>query len=84
MTVHAATENHGIWFRRTDVIGVDAMVPARWDAVRPTALCTKIENPDGTVVSTIEHNGRACWLWHYQCVDRVGRAGSADHGWQLG
>ena len=55
MTVHAATENHGIWFRRTDVIGVDAMVPARWDAVRPTALCTKIENPDGTVVSTIEH-----------------------------
>lgn len=55
MTVHPATENHGIWFRRTDVIGVDALVPALWDAVRPTALCTRIENLDGTEVSTIEH-----------------------------
>ncbi len=55
MTVHAASPNHGIWFRRMDVIGVDAMVPALWDAVNPTPLCTKIENKDGVVVSTIEH-----------------------------
>lgn len=55
MTVHAASAGHGIWFRRSDVTGVDAMVPARWDAVNPTPLCTKIENADGTVVSTIEH-----------------------------
>ncbi|MEP5154430.1 UDP-3-O-acyl-N-acetylglucosamine deacetylase [Planktotalea sp.] len=55
MTVHAAARNHGIWFRRTDVIGQDALVPARWDAVNPTPLCTKIENADGVVVSTIEH-----------------------------
>jgi UDP-3-O-[3-hydroxymyristoyl] N-acetylglucosamine deacetylase len=55
MSVHAASPNHGIWFRRTDVVGVDAMVPALWDAVNPTPLCTKIENQDGTVVSTIEH-----------------------------
>ncbi|WP_375267264.1 UDP-3-O-acyl-N-acetylglucosamine deacetylase [Planktotalea sp.] len=55
MAVHAASPNHGIWFRRMDVVGVDAMVPARWDAVSPTPLCTKVENQDGIVVSTIEH-----------------------------
>jgi len=46
MTVHAASANHGIWFRRTDVVGADPLVPARWDAVNPTPLCTKIENQE--------------------------------------
>ncbi|MGH1577641.1 UDP-3-O-acyl-N-acetylglucosamine deacetylase [Planktotalea sp.] len=55
MTVNAATVNHGIWFLRTDSVGGDALVPARWDAVNPTPLCTKIENADGISVSTIEH-----------------------------
>jgi UDP-3-O-[3-hydroxymyristoyl] N-acetylglucosamine deacetylase len=55
MTVHAAAVNHGIWFKRLDVVDVDALVPARWDAVHPTPLCTKIHNIDGVVVSTIEH-----------------------------
>lgn len=36
-------------------MGKDALVPARWDAVNPTPLCTKIENENGTTVSTIEH-----------------------------
>ncbi len=55
MTVHAAAANHGIWFKRLDVVDADALVPARWDAVHPTPLCTKIQNLDGVVVSTIEH-----------------------------
>ncbi len=55
MNVHAANASHGIWFRRTDITDADPLVPARWDAVNPTPLCTKIKNADGTVVSTIEH-----------------------------
>jgi UDP-3-O-[3-hydroxymyristoyl] N-acetylglucosamine deacetylase len=55
MTVRPASANHGIWFRRTDVIGRDAMVPATWDAVTPSRLCTVIENGAGVSVSTIEH-----------------------------
>ncbi len=55
MVVRPASANHGIWFRRTDVIGRDAMVPAIWDAVTPSRLCTVIENAAGISVSTIEH-----------------------------
>ena len=55
MTLHAAGANHGIWFRRLDEVTSDPLVPARWDAVNPTPLCTKIENADGVTVSTIEH-----------------------------
>lgn len=55
MTVRPASANHGIWFRRTDVIGRDAMVPAVWSAVTPSRLCTVVENAAGISVSTIEH-----------------------------
>lgn len=55
MTVHPAGEDHGIWFRRTDVAGSDGLVPARWDAVVASKLCTLIANAAGTSVSTIEH-----------------------------
>lgn len=55
MTVRPASVNYGIWFRRTDVIGRDAMVPAIWDAVTPSRLCTVVENGAGVSVSTIEH-----------------------------
>jgi UDP-3-O-[3-hydroxymyristoyl] N-acetylglucosamine deacetylase len=55
MVVHPASANYGIWFRRTDVAGSDAMVPARWDAVQQTRLCTLIANAAGVSVSTIEH-----------------------------
>lgn len=55
MTVHPAEEDHGIWFWRSDVTGVDGLVPARWDAVVPSRLCTLVANAAGTQVSTIEH-----------------------------
>lgn len=55
MVVRPAGADHGVWFHRTDVTGLDAMVPARWDAVTPSRLCTVVENADGVSVSTIEH-----------------------------
>ncbi len=54
MTVHPAPADHGIWFRRTDLVA-DALVPARWDAVVPSKLCTLIANAAGVTVSTVEH-----------------------------
>jgi UDP-3-O-[3-hydroxymyristoyl] N-acetylglucosamine deacetylase len=53
--VRRAALGHGIWFRRTDVTGRDAMVPAKWDSVTQSRLCTVVENADGVSVSTIEH-----------------------------
>lgn len=55
MTVHPAAEDHGICFRRTDVVTGDAQVPALWDAVVPSRLCTLVANAAGVSVSTIEH-----------------------------
>lgn len=55
MVVRPASADYGIWFRRTDVTDRDALVPARWDAVVPSRLCTLIENAAGVSVSTIEH-----------------------------
>lgn len=55
MTVRPASVDYGIWFKRTDVLLGDAMVPARWDVVEQTALCTRIKNEAGVSVSTIEH-----------------------------
>jgi UDP-3-O-[3-hydroxymyristoyl] N-acetylglucosamine deacetylase len=55
MTVRPAAEDHGIWFRRTDLVGADALIPARWDAVVPSKLCTLVSNAAGASVSTIEH-----------------------------
>jgi UDP-3-O-[3-hydroxymyristoyl] N-acetylglucosamine deacetylase len=55
MTVRPASADYGIWFRRMDVTDRDAMVPARWDAVALSRLCTVIQNAAGVSVSTIEH-----------------------------
>jgi len=55
MRILPASANYGIWFRRTDVVGRDALVPARWDAVTDTRLCTRLGNAAGVTVSTVEH-----------------------------
>ena len=55
LVVRPASADYGIWFRRTDLRGVDPLVPARWDAVVASKLCTQIANDDGVQVSTIEH-----------------------------
>ncbi len=55
MTVRPASADYGIWFKRTDLLSGDPMVPAIWDAVVPSRLCTLVANASGTTVSTIEH-----------------------------
>ena len=55
VSVQPASAEYGIWFRRTDVDGLDPLIPARWDAVNRSPLCTKLENPAGLSVSTVEH-----------------------------
>lgn len=55
MTLRPASADYGIWFRRTDVLDRDPLVPAIWSAVTPSRLCTVVENASGVSVSTIEH-----------------------------
>ena len=55
MVVRPASADYGIWFRRTDLRSRDTLIPARWDAVIPSKLCTLVGNDDGAQVSTIEH-----------------------------
>lgn len=55
MVVRPASADYGLWFRRMDVTDGDPMVPARWDAVDDTQLNTRIANPSGVTVRTIEH-----------------------------
>lgn len=55
MVVRPASADYGIWFRRLDLVAGDALVPARWDAVTPSRLCTVLANARGVQVSTVEH-----------------------------
>lgn len=55
MVVRPAGPEHGIWFRRTDIDLGDVMIPALWDAVSDTTLCTRLSNAAGASVSTVEH-----------------------------
>jgi UDP-3-O-[3-hydroxymyristoyl] N-acetylglucosamine deacetylase len=55
MTLNPADKNSGIVFKRTDIEGNGAVIPATWDRVVDTRLCTTIGNDDGVTVSTIEH-----------------------------
>ncbi|WP_376874102.1 UDP-3-O-acyl-N-acetylglucosamine deacetylase [Albirhodobacter sp. R86504] len=57
MTIRSASAGNGIVFLRTDLAnghsaGIE--IPARWDVVTPSKLCTLIE-AHGATVSTIEH-----------------------------
>ncbi len=55
MTLNAGDPDTGIVFRRTDVVGGGAVVPARWDTVVDARLNTSVGNDDGVCVGTIEH-----------------------------
>jgi len=55
LTLHPASAEYGIWFRRMDIDHADAMIPARWDSVEPARLCTRLVNQSGVSVSTVEH-----------------------------
>lgn len=55
MVVRPAPVDFGIKFKRTDVIGRNAIVPARFDLVEQRPLCTQLVNADGVAVQTVEH-----------------------------
>lgn len=52
--IHPAAADHGIVFQRTDLSpAVD--IPARWDRVTPSRLCTLLDDGHGITLSTVEH-----------------------------
>ncbi len=55
MTLKPAAPGHGIRFRRTDIPGRGGVIPARWDMVVDTRLCTTLGTADGVTVGTVEH-----------------------------
>ena len=55
LTVKPALPSTGIRFIRTDVQDRPNVVPARWDFVTDTRLCTVLSNKQGVSVSTGEH-----------------------------
>lgn len=55
MTVRPAAPYTGFVFFRTDIKDKDNRIPACYEAVVDTMMCTKISNTSGVTVSTIEH-----------------------------
>ena len=55
MTIRPAREDNGIVFIRTDITEGDNIIPALWNHVVDTQLCTVIGNQNGATVGTIEH-----------------------------
>ena len=55
MVLKPAAVGHGIWFKRTDIELGNALVPAIYDVVERTPLCTRLVNDAGVSVSTVEH-----------------------------
>lgn len=54
LVMYPARPGHGIVFRRTDLSpAVD--IPALWDHVTPSKLCTLLDNGLGVTLSTVEH-----------------------------
>ena len=55
LTIKPAAIDHGIVFKRIDINTDHAVIPAKWNFVSDTRLCTTITNKQGISVSTIEH-----------------------------
>jgi len=55
LTIAPARTNAGIRFIRTDLAGPRAELPARWDHVVDTRLCTVLGNAEGVTIGTVEH-----------------------------
>lgn len=53
LAILPAPVDHGIVFVRTDLGGV--RIPARWDQVTLSPLCTLLDDGAGVTVSTVEH-----------------------------
>lgn len=60
MTLRPAPQDSGIVFRRVDLMQAGApqahaIIPALWDGVTDTRLCTVISNAHGAGIGTVEH-----------------------------
>jgi len=55
LTVAPAVAETGIVFRRTDAGPAARPIPARYDFVTDTHLCTRLSNGDGLAIGTVEH-----------------------------
>lgn len=55
MCIVPSPVNHGIVFKRVDITDKNNLIPAKWDHVVDTRLCTVIGNEEGATISTIEH-----------------------------
>ena len=55
LTIGPAAIDAGIVFKRIDPAGGGAVIPARWNRVVDTRLCTTIGNGQGVSIGTIEH-----------------------------
>lgn len=55
MVLKPAAEDTGIVFVRTDISDRDNKVPAHWERVIQSQLCTLIQNDDEVQIGTIEH-----------------------------
>lgn len=55
MTLFPAPAQHGITFKRSDIALGNTVIPARWDMVERSPLCTRLVNAAGVSVSTVEH-----------------------------
>ncbi len=55
MTLKPAPAGSGIIFKRIDIAGGGASIPATWDRVVDTRMCTVLGNEDGVTVGTVEH-----------------------------
>jgi UDP-3-O-[3-hydroxymyristoyl] N-acetylglucosamine deacetylase len=55
LVMNPALPNTGIRFMRRDVTDRNNIIPARYDHVLDTRLCTLIGNKEGVTVGTIEH-----------------------------
>jgi UDP-3-O-[3-hydroxymyristoyl] N-acetylglucosamine deacetylase len=55
LRIHPAKVDNGIVFMRSDVCDRNNLIPALWNNVVDTKLCTVIGNNDGVTIGTIEH-----------------------------
>lgn len=55
MKLHPAPVNTGIVFKRIDLVGGGAEIPARWDHIADSRMCTVIAAENGVSVATVEH-----------------------------
>ncbi len=55
LVICPASAEYGIWFRRVDITDKNNLIPALYDSVNDTRMCTRLANDDGVEVSTVEH-----------------------------